>query len=495
MLLRRADPMTLRRAAPILLLLFLISTWPTATSQETAEETVWDEPRVVTEFLTIANNTTLVIRGTTIQFEQGFRVDNGSRLILESLPGFPAVISAASGARYNALVMGTLEIRGLPESPAVIEGMSGTAQTQRQFIYVVGGLDIAGEMIGSHFEVRNYTAGIRLVLPAARVEVDHVLFASAEGVGLITGSGSARVSNATFVGKGATFWASTDQGFSLEDSRLGQSESPISVNDGRGALRNVTVAGNVTRCIKILAGNVSIDGMTCQGYAENGIQMEGQRSLLHAEDIRVSSGGPEAGATINAVGAGALEVRNSTLGPTAKNGVRLLTTEPVFEGVVFRDIGAYNVLLIDPLPLPPYALLGEGESGRSGWLSAIATASAQVLMPDLTPAPGAGVGYARESTGVLEEVQVANSMGQTPGIQLETFRIGPDGTAKAESYTVRAQDATGRFQWEREAYVPDGTGLTIRLVETIPEGRATPFFLLYALVAIAIAASLAPRRS
>jgi hypothetical protein len=476
------------------LLLLLVILLPSGAQAQTPTEEVWDDPRTVDEFLRVSNNSTLVVRGASISLRVGFLVDAGSTLILESTPERSAGIVAADDDGYQGVVLGTLEARGLPGAPVRIQGSGGTGALNANAILWKGGISVAGFMNASWVELLDHAAGLRSV-NAGTIRLDHALVNSSTGIGLVSTGGLFRVVHSELRGAGATLWSGLPGVFDVEDTTLSISETPISINGGTAQLRNVSVTSNVTRCLKLTEGNLSVHGLACTGYLENGVQITAARPAFPPNailrDLRISNTDDRSGAAVNLVGIQGIVIEDSLIGPAPRNGIRLERSSANMSGVEYRGVGEHDVIFVEPPKGASLEIERLGEPGLGGWLTAGYQFEARVLLPDLTPAPHAMIEITRERDGVSVSRQILDDKGNVEPTYLEAVSILPTGARIDHAYRIDAVDAAGTSAWQRVGYAPDGAALNILLVPV--EAREVPAmglgFLLVGTLAALLAAS------
>lgn len=493
-------------ARPLLLAALLLTTLAaSAAAQEDAQEPaaveVWDTPRSVEGLLRVDNNTTLVVRGATIHVKSVL-VTKGSTLVLESTPEAPAELRANDNETgWSGTILGTLELRGLPEAPVVLDGIGGEALIQSDKILFRGGFNVVGLMEGQHVRIVNFTGGID-GSHHGTIQLEDVEVASEKGVAFLLGFGNATFRRASFLGTGAGLWSTFYSNITIEDALFDGSAAPIRSEGDLLRLKNVTIR-DPESCVRGLAGIVEIEDVTCEGYTMNGIVSEPgasalRRATVRIDGLRVSTDNESAGAAINFVRGEKLTVVSAHIGPVPRVGIRVESAMFDIREVTFQGVGAQNVLIVDPVALPPAQRIGDGEAGGQGWLTAGYRTRATVMSTEGTPADQAVIAYVDEQEGKAVGAHRTNAAGQAEPMLLPALLVDVNGTAYHPTYTVKAYAADGKARWERTNYTPDGQGLFFRLEPVEEVGtqgdRRTPVSAVTLLVAGLAAAAILPRK-
>lgn len=484
---RRRPALTPRHA---LLLALLLSglVLPAARGQEGGAVEVWDQPRSVVAHM-VQNDTTLVIRGTTITLDGGLVVAERGRLILEPGPdGAPAVLRPGDRDGWAALVLGEMVVDSRGGQPAVLEGIGGEAAPTKGTILLAGGVTVSGRLDADGLVVRNYTGAFNVGLNGT-IRVRNATFSSPVGMALVATYGAVDAADARFEGAGGGAWVATDGELHLARATFQDVPTAVTHLGDAATLEDVSVRNASEGCVRASKGSLVVRGLSCEGFGRGGVLLTRPaqglgRPRAELSGLRLSSTNASAPALL-VEDADAVDVSDSVLGPVGTNGVQASGIQPTLRNVTFRGAGGYNVFLLN-LPTPPRREgLVSGEPGVLGHAYVGARFVLRALGADGQPADKAKVDVLLEPDDAPVAHAILTPAGQTNPFVLDVFKVDREGRERSYSYHIKAEDADGAHAWERTGYVPDGDPLLFQIVEprVAKETPGAPLALLLAAVA------------
>lgn len=453
----------------LLATLLLVTALPPAVAQDgDPSVTVWTaaDSRHVVGFVDVAPNTTLVIRGAVLEMEDGFNVALGGKLVLEE----GTVLKAGDENGWLIDDQGTVEVRGTATNPVVVEGLGGAGQNNGDTILFSGGIIVGGGVFDAqHLHVTNYTSGLKAAYNST-VRLTDVYFNSSKGLGLVASQGMIEGERLYFRGRGAAYWAVADGHAVIRNSTFEESGLfAIVANGNETIIENARVL-NGSGCARNTVGRLVVRGMDCVDFQTDGVIVSrpGRGIRMpdaHITDVRIRSTHPNASTGVAVIGASAHRLENLEIGPVGNWGLVFDTITPRFSNVTFRDVGRYNVALLNPqVPAAP-AYVGEGTPGGEGWLFAGYPAQARISDASGKLVEGAYF-EGRYDNGTLAFRKVTAASGVAATSYVPLFEMGADRTLRNYTYDLRAYDQRGA-SWSREDYVPDGEVLLVQLSEPV----------------------------
>lgn len=492
----------LTRKTLLLATLLLATALPSAAAQdEDGSVTVWTaaDSRHIAGFVDVPANTTLIVRGATLELEDGFNVALGGTLILEE----GTVLKAGDENGWLIDDQGTIEVRGTATDPVRMEGLGGSGQNNGDTILFSGGIIVGGGVFDArHLHVTNYTSGIKAAWNSS-VRLTDVFFNSSKGLGLVASQGMIEGERLTLRGRGAAYWAVADGHAVIRNSTFEESGIFAIVSNGNETIvENVRVL-NSGGCVRNTVGRIVVRGLHCEGFQTDGVVIaksaRGTR-LPEAEisGARIFSSHPNASTGVAILGATGHRLSDLDIGPVGSWGLVFDTVTPRHQNVTFHEVGRYNIALLNPqVPAPP-SYIGEGAAGAEGWLFVGYPTQARIVDPDGAPVEGAYF-EGRYDNGTLAFRKTTLASGLAATSYLPLFEMGADRSLRNHTYDLRAYDPRDGALWSRDAYVPDGEVLLVRLAEplapTVDEDIPGPSLALLLGALVVVATALRYRRS
>lgn len=477
---------------PKTILLALLLLTPVASADDGEEPTVevWDEPRTVPSYHVVLNDTTLVIRGVPVTIGAGLVVAPRGKLVLEPGPdGSPAILQAASSSGWTGGVLGEMLVSSAGGSPAVLDGLSGTASASRETILYEGGFTVGGLLHGDGLVVRNYSAALNTG-PTGRIDLHNVTFNASWGYAVVLTGGQANLTDATFQGFGAGVWNAAEGTFRVTRGSFEGVDLPLMHLGKLATVEDSRATDALRGCVRAAKGALVVRGLDCEGFLRAALDVSKPsqgigRPRADIAGLRATTDNATADGIL-IEGVEAVSVSDSLIGPLGGHGIQARRLQPTLRNVSFQGVGGYNVFLLDLAGAVREGEWSQGEPGGRGRAYVGARFHVKAFDANGAPAEGARIELRVEPEEVTIGRAVLPENGQSEPFLLDVLTIGKDDQRRNFTYHVVAQDATGKLGWERRGYVPDGDALLFNLVDPLP-AKETPFPLAFVLVAIALA--------
>lgn len=452
---------------------------------------VWETPHVLAQNTVLENNSTLTIRGTTLDIgNTTFQVREGGHIIVESDGDVPGVLKSDLGGWIR--VLGKMDLRGTTGTPVEVYGLGGVGSTLQLFqeggsVNIQRGLGIVkASLDAEHVRFVNYTSGILAGGTPDGKNITHVNLTDVEfnshyGDGFISTNAEVHMRDVRFVDAGANaFFSISSAPAELTNVSFTNSTTALAVRDTTMNVTDLNVTDSKA-CLIVQAGgwtNLSIHRFTCKGVQHLGVLLSHPTTSIQTpgrvaiEDASFDANKTVTEPAITVRGNETVELRNVTIGPTPPgiDGIDLTQRNDTLENVTFQGIGGYDVTLISPPSTPNATRLGNGAPGTFGWLRVVQPTTIHVT--DVQSSQIVSNAFLTVQETGAKKLGYARTMpGTSVALNLDALRVDPAGNVTRPTYTIVAtkDNLTGN----RTGYVPGPPILIVRLNGT-PVSSPTP---------------------